>query len=256
MSALDMFAHMSIFQAKKFDEDMTIALASKLPDLASQAERDKQMKGVASASRAVAEHETVAETKAKAASVVKANLDRQMQACSVIESRMNAETDPSVKAHLSEQLEKLMTAAEATQISFENAKKDAEEAANDVNEFRQVHQQLVAQLASLTQRQEAATRALEHAQHDKEREQQRLQEAQRIAGLKSGLDQSQIGISALEKAAQKAEEQARAAHLTTEAMKATQGEDVEDLVAKTLASDHPASTSVSERLAALRAKAS
>jgi chromosome segregation ATPase len=256
MAAIDMLAHMSIFKTKKFDEDLTIALASKMPDLASQAERERQMKGVASASRAVAEHETIAEVKAKAASQVKATLSRQMQACSVIESRMNAETNVDSKAHLNEQLEKLMSAAETTQNTFEIANKDAQEAANDVNEFQQVHQQLVAQLASLTQRQEAATRALEHAQHDKEREQQRLQEAQRMAGLKSGLNQSQIGISALEKAAQKAEEQARAAHLTAEAMKTTQGEDVEDLVAQTLASDHPAPANVSDRLAALRAKIS
>jgi hypothetical protein len=135
--------------------------------------------------------------------------------------------------------------------SLFEAKQHYLESSNDLTEWRQTHQHAVEQMTGARERLRTARADMERAAAEQQRAEERRRQAERDAGLKQGLDTTNLAMSAMEKAASDARTAAHAAAIQADALRQTTSASTEDIVAEALAGQKP-KVSALDRLAKLR----
>ena len=182
---------------------------------------------------------------------------QRMAAAEQIQNQLNAETDPGRKAALERSLETLVALLEQMAPDIERETQDATDAQDFLQTLEKTYQEAGSKL-------KAARSELERAQRDMSRaEQQRMmasrqaEAARQAAGLASATTGLNVALKAMQDRAQKDLVAADAAKSKARLLRPTSPEQDDPNIAAALAAASgkgPAPTSLSDRLAAVKAK--
>jgi hypothetical protein len=263
MSAGEFLARMGIARLGRLGDTITQAIVSFDPATASQVQIDQMGAHCQELGGRVAEAEVADEKAHKVVLGLQATLSKTKEAAKIIGDRLKAlpEGNPSAE-QLNTQLNTLMDQIEAiagpemdgsTAGTLFEANQDFVQAEADWHEWQTVHAGAVESWTTARKRLEQAAHDMEHAQVAEAREHEKQAQAERDAGLKTGMDTQNIALDAMTRAAEQAQARARAATITTQAIKASTGQSAgsaDDIVKQTLATAAP-KTSALDRLARL-----
>ena len=116
------------------------------------------------------------------------------------------------------------------------AKANLNQSLADLAEWRDTHHEAVEQLTNAHDRLRKAAADMAHSVEAQRRAEVRRQQMERDAGLRQGLDTTNLALSAMEQAATEAKQKARAAAIQSDALRHTGSATADDIVAETLAS--------------------
>ena len=264
MSKASFLAQMGIAKMGKIGDAITTALVRFDPETASAAqiaEMDDHANELASR---VAQAETQVETDQRQVMQKQDALDRNQQAATILGTRLQAASDANDVAlveSLTNKLTPVLNEIEhlggedgsgETAGDLFDAKATLQQSLADLFEWQETHRGAVEQLASARDRLRKAHTDMERSAEAQRRSEARRQQAERDAGLRQGLDTTNIALSAMEQAAIEAKQKARAATIQTDVLRHTGSASADDIVAETLASQKPKPASVLDRLAKLK----
>ncbi len=264
MSTGAFLARMGIAKLGKLGDSITSAIVAFDPATASQVQIDQMAAHCQELAGRVSQAETEEERLHGNVTRLEKQLSDTATAARIIGDQITAgKGDANV---LNKQLNTLMDTIEkiggpetdgTTAGTLFEARQDHAQAESDMHEWQTVHAGAVESLTTARKRLETAQHDMERAQQQEQREKERQAQTERDAGLKSGLDGNNVALSAMEQAAQKAKERARAAQINTQAIKDSTGVgagNADDIVKQTLAGANTAApTSAMDRLARLKA---
>jgi chromosome segregation ATPase len=250
MSNFSFLEHMGIAKMGHIGDQLTTAIINFDPATASQAQIAEYNAKCDGIEHKIAACETAVATANSTMTSLQAKLDRAREAGKAMKVAIGAATDDTVKAKLTEQAMTVMTQIKQVGGSsldgladgdlFE-AKADLARAQSDLAEWKNVHQQMIAQLKSAKGDLQHAQDEIARAQRDKERAQARAAQENADAGLRSGLGTgASPAIAAMQAQAAKLKEDARAATLHADALHQTSHSDADSIIADVLAKGTPA----------------
>lgn len=260
MSTTSFLTQLGIAKMGKIGDAIVSALVQFDPETASAAQIAEMDANCNHIAARVAKAEAQVESDKATIEQLETALSRNTQAAKILGERLQAaQTSGDDVTSLNNKLSTLLDKIE--QIAGEDgtgqsagtlfdAKQHLAESTVDLSEWRETHQRGVAQLTTARERLSKAHSAMEHAVEEKQRAEERRRQAERDAGLKSGLDTGNIALSAMEQAAQDAKRAARAATIQTDALRQSGSNSAEDIAAETLADQKPKASAL-DRLAKL-----
>ena len=260
MSKTSFLAQLGIAQMGKIGDTIMTSLVKFDPETASAAQIMEMDINCNQLAARVAQAEAQAEKDQRDVQQLQTTLDRNKQAAGILGERLQAAPQGAGADSLSAKLTTVLN--EVEQIGGEDgtgasagtlfeAKQHCTESANDLAEWRQTHQHAVEQMTGARERLRKAHTDMERATAEQQRAEERRRQAERDAGLKQGLDSTNLAMSAMEKAASDARTAAHAATIQTDALRQSSNTSAADIVAEALAAQAP-KVSALDRLAKLR----
>lgn len=238
---------MGIAKMGKIGDAIVTSLVQFDPETASAAQIAEMDINCNQLAARVAQAEAAVEADQHTIEQLRTALERSKKAASLLGDRLQeAETrgDTASVANLNSKLTTVLN--EVEQVGGEDgsgsgsgnlfdAQQRLTEDQRDLVEWRQTHGNAVSQLTDARERLRRAHADMEHAAQEQQRAEERRKQAERDAGLRRGLDTTNVALSAMEHAAIAAKEAARAASIQTEALRQTSGKNAEDIVNEALA---------------------
>lgn len=249
MSKTSFLAQMGIAKMGKIGDAIISSLVQFDPETASAAQITEMDINCNQLAARVAQAETAAETDQRNVEQLRALLERGKKAASLLGDRLrDAETrgDAASVANLNSKLTAVLNEVEqvggedgsgASSGNLFDAQQRLTESQSDLVEWRETHANAVTQLTNARDRLRRAHADMEHAVQEQQRAEERRKQAERDAGLRQGLDTTNVALSAMEQAAADAKKAARAASIQTEALRQTSNKTAEDIVKEALAEE-------------------
>jgi chromosome segregation ATPase len=221
------------------------------PATASKAELDVLQSHLAEIDGKLARAEQDAAREHRETTAAQALVDQYLAAADILEKQVAAGTAEKTS------LDKLLATLEKAMADLEREKEEDASAASWVAQLRESHDMMAAKLGAAKTQLKDAARALEQAKLSEERAEQRSRDAKEAAGLIGGGGKLNIALDALQSKAAEAQAKARAAELSTSAIKPTGALDGDAAIQAALAAAKAPETTLSssDRLAALKARA-
>ena len=185
---------------------------------------------------------------------------QRMAAAEKLEQQMMAEVDPARKAALEKSLVTLVDMLEKMQPEVARERRDAEEAGEFLELLEGTYKEMGEKLRTARSELERAQRDMKAAEQRRSASERRAEAARRAAGLASSTSGLSVALKAMREAAEEDLKEAEAARLKADLLQPTKPEEEDPNIAAALASvgvgSAPGETSVTARLAVLRAKGS
>lgn len=245
MSKTSFLAQMGIAKMGKIGDAIVTALVQFDPETASAAQIAEMDTNCYQLAARVAQAETAVETNQRAVDQLRTAFDRSKQAATILGERLQAATQGDAVADtLNTKLTTVLNELEqiagedgagSTSGTLFDAQQNLVESQGDLVEWRDTHAHAVLQLTSARDRLRRAHAEMQHAVQEQQRAEERRKQAERDAGLRQGLDTTNVALSAMERAADDAKKAARAATIQTDALRETTGKSAEDIVNEALA---------------------
>lgn len=259
MSKTSFLAQLGIAQMGKIGDTIMTSLVKFDPETASAAEVVEMGINCNQLAARVAQTETQVEKDQGVVKQLQATLDRNRQAAAILGERLQAAPVGAGADSLNAKLTTVLN--EIEQIGGEDgdgskagslfeAQQHVVESSADLTDWRATHQHAVEQMTGAKDRLRRAHADMERATAEQQRAEERRRQAECDAGLKHGLDTSNIALSAMEQAASNARMAAHAAAIQTDALRQTTSNSTEDIVAEALAGQKPTMSAL-DRLAKL-----
>ena len=186
------------------------------------------------------------------------NLSHQrMSAADLLQKQMDAESDPGKKAALQASLEKLVAMLEEMAPDLEQEKKDVQDAQNFMQSLEQTYNEAAKKLKGAQTELARASRDMSRAAQERQVAQQRAEQARQAAGLANSTNSLNVALQAMRESASKDRQAADAAQRKATVLAPSAPEKDDANIARAMAAaagKAPTSASLTERLAALKAK--
>ena len=228
------------------------------PKAATEAEIRQMEEQLDNLGRELAASRMTFERERKEAEAIQQLSAQRMAAAGQLEQQMMAEADPARKAGLEKSLVTLVDMLEKMTPDVERERRDAAEAAEFMELLESTYQDMGEKLRTARSELERAQRDMKAAEQRRMASERRAEAARRAAGLASATSGLSVALKAMREAAEEDLEVAEAARLKADLLQPTKPEEEDPNIAAALASvgvgASPAGTSVTSRLAMLRAK--
>jgi chromosome segregation ATPase len=192
----------------------------------------------------------------KEADEIAALYNKRLQAATILEQQVSEAVDPAQKESLTASVEKIVTMLEQMKPDVDREQHDAEEAKQMMNELTVFVEESAATLKDARARLDHAKSEMRRAELEQERAEKHARTAEVLAGIKQGSGTFNVALDAMQKKADESRIKADAANTRSSLLTPTKPEQDDANIAAALAkaSGKPApdSTSISERLAALK----
>jgi chromosome segregation ATPase len=228
------------------------------PQSASEAELRTMEQHLDDLGRQVATARQSFEREQKEADAIQALSHQRMVAAEQLEKQIAAENDPTRKAGLERSMGTLVTMLEQMTPDIEQEKKDAAEAKDFLEMLEKTYAEAGGKLRQGRSELERARRDMARAGQQRQVAEQQAEAARRAAGLTSATSSMTVALKAMHDAAARDLASADAATAKAKLLRPTQPEQEDPNIAAALAvaaGRSPAPQSLSDRLAALRARA-
>jgi DNA repair exonuclease SbcCD ATPase subunit len=186
-------------------------------------------------------------------------LSRQrMAAAEQLQGQIAAESDPARRASLERSLETLVTMLEQMAPEVEREKKDAADAKDFLETLENAYAEAGGKLKTARSELDRARRDMARAGQQRETAERQAEAARQAAGLTQSTGSLNVALKAMHEAAQRDLASADAAMAKAKLLRPTRPEQDDPNIAAAMqaaAGKSPAPQSLSERLAALRARA-
>lgn len=181
---------------------------------------------------------------------------QRMAAAEQLQGRLERETDPAAKAGLEKSLATVVGMLEEMAPDVAREAQDAVEAREFLHMLEKSYAEAGAKLKSARGDLERAQRDMQRAQQQREAAERQADAARRAAGLAGATSGLNVALKAMKEATDKDLASAEAANAKARLLKPTapEQEDPNIAAAMAAAAGQPASQSLSDRLAALKAK--
>lgn len=192
----------------------------------------------------------------KEADAITALSQQRMAAAEQLERQMTAETDPARKADLEKSLAKLVAMLEEMAPDVERETRDVQEAQEFLEMLEGAYADAGQKLKSARSELERAHRDMSRAQQQRDMAQRQADAARQAAGLTKATSSLSVALKAMQESAAKDLAVAEANTAKARLLKPTKPEADDANIARAMAAvaGKPEPTSLSERLAALKAK--
>jgi chromosome segregation ATPase len=227
------------------------------PQSASEAELRTMEQRLDDLGRQVATARQSFEREQKEADAIQALSHQRMVAAEQLEKQIAAETDPTRKAGLERSMATLVTMLEQMTPEIEQERKDAAEAKDFLEMLEKTYAEAGGKLRQGRSELERARRDMARAGQQRQVAEQQAEAARRAAGLTGATSSMTVALKAMHEAAAKDLASADAATAKAKLLRPTQPEQEDPNIAAALAvaaGRSPAPQSLSDRLAALRAR--
>ncbi|WP_162306085.1 hypothetical protein [Oleisolibacter albus] len=190
------------------------------PQAATAAELKVLEQEVDKAAATVADFRVKLNQEKKEADAARTELDRLIAAGENLQRKLDAATDPELKAELDASLESFAARLEQANERLDREDKDVVQVEAMLAQAEDLFRQRSQALASAREQLERAARDMAAAKLDAQRAQQRSEDAARLAGLRQGATGSRLNtaLGAMEKAAQDARTRAAAMDIKADAL--------------------------------------
>ncbi len=187
---------------------------------------------------------------------IQALYNKRLEAAAILEQQVAATEDPGQKGSLSASLEKIISMLEQMKPDVDREKAEADDAKAMMDELTKFVEESAAALRDARSKLERAKADMRRAELEKERAQKRAQTAEVLAGIKKGSGTFNVALDAMQKKADESRVKADAANTRSGLLTPTNVEKDDKNIAAALAQasgkPDPATTSLSDRLAALK----
>jgi DNA repair exonuclease SbcCD ATPase subunit len=227
------------------------------PKAATEAELRTMEQHLDQLGRQVAEARQAYDRERREAEAIARLSDQRMAAAEQLESRAQADADPARKSELERSLATLVGMLEQMAPDLDREKQDAEDAGSFLNMLEEAYNQAGQKLKSARDALNRAQRDMGRAEQQREVAERRAEAARQAAGLSSATSGLSVALKAMQDNAARNLAVAEAANAKARLLQPTRPEqdDPNIAAAMTAASGaRPASTSLADRLAALRQK--
>jgi chromosome segregation ATPase len=227
------------------------------PQSASEAELRTMEQHLDDLGRQVATARQSYDKEQKEAEAIQALSHQRMVAAEQLEKQIAAETDPTRKAELERSLGTLVTMLEQMTPEIEREQKDAADAKDFLEMLEKTCAEAGGKLRQGRSELDRARRDMARAGQQRQVAEQQAEAARRAAGLTSATSSMTVALKAMHEAANRDLASADAAMAKAKLLRPTQPEEDDPNIAAALAAaagKSPAPQSLSDRLAALRAR--
>jgi chromosome segregation ATPase len=227
------------------------------PQSASEAELRTMEQHLDDLGRQVATARQSFEREQKEADAIQALSHQRMVAAEQLEKQIAAETDPTRKAGLERSMGTLVAMLEQMTPEIEQEKKDAVDAKDFLEMLEKTYAEAGGKLRQGRAELERARRDMARAGQQRQVAEQQAEAARRAAGLTTATSSMTVALKAMQEAAASDLASADAATAKAKLLRPTQPEQEDPNIAAALAAAagrSPAPQSLSDRLAALRAR--
>jgi chromosome segregation ATPase len=254
---LSFFSNLVGVKADKAVQAGVEALVRWDPQSASEAELRTMEQHLDDLGRQVATARQSYDREQKEAEAIEALSHQRMVAAEQLEKQIAAETDPTRKAALERSLGTLVSMLEQMTPDIEREKKDATDAKDFLETLEKTYAEAGGKLRQGRSELERARRDMARAGQQRQVAEQQAEAARRAAGLTSATSSMTVALKAMHEAANKDLASADAAMAKAKLLRPTRPEEDDPNIAAALAAAagrSPAPQSLSDRLAALRAR--
>lgn len=226
------------------------------PKSATEAELRTMEQHLDDLGRQVAEARAVYDREQREADAIKTLSAQRMAAAEHLQRQLEAESDPARQAALSKSLETIVAMLEEMAPEIERETKDAVDALQFLEMLEKSYADAGSKLKSARAELVRAQRDMGRAEQQREMAERQAEAARRAAGLASTTSGLTVALKAMQDSAAKDLASAEAANAKAKLLTPTAPEKDDPNIAAAMAaaSGKPAATSLSDRLAALKAK--
>ncbi|MFA5121231.1 hypothetical protein [Zavarzinia sp.] len=191
----------------------------------------------------------------KEADAIKTLSDQRLAAAESLQNQMNAANDPERRASLEKSLTQLLKLLEEMAPEIDREAKDAEDAKEFLAQLEEAYAGAGAKMKQARSELERAQRQMSRAEQQRDMAERQADAAKRAAGLVGTTSGLNVALKAMQDAADKDLIAAEAANAKAKLLKPTKPEEEDANIAAALAeAAGPKPTTVTDRLAALKAK--
>lgn len=226
------------------------------PQSATEAELRTMEQHLDALGREVAQARQSYDKEQKEADTIKALLAQRMAAAEQLQAQLDATTDPARKASLEKSLETIIGLLEEMTPDVEREVKDAEDALSFLEMLEKNYAEAGAKLKRARSDLDRAHRDMARAEQQRGMAERQADAARRVAGLTGATSSLSVALKAMQDATAKDLAEAEAANAKAKLLAPSnpEKEDPNIAAAMAAASGKPVATSLSDRLAALKAK--
>jgi chromosome segregation ATPase len=225
------------------------------PKSATEAELRSMEQHLDQLGRQVAEARQAFTKEKKEADTIELLSQQRLAAAEQIQERMAAETDPTRRAELERSLSLLVGMLESMAPDVTREKEDAADAQDFLRSLEDTYQQAGQKLRSARDELNRAQRDMGRADQQREMAERRAEAARQAAGLSGATSGLSVALKAMQDNAARDLAQAESANMKAKLLAPTRPEQEDKNIASAMAQVQgklPASTNLSDRLAALR----
>ncbi len=224
------------------------------PQAATEAELRAMEEQLDELGRQVAHARIALDREQKEADEIAALNHQRMAAAEQLQARLAAETDPATRAGLEKSLETIIGMLEQMAPDVAREAKDAEDARQFLEMLEKSYADAGGKLKSARAELERAHRDMGRAQQQREAAERQAEAARRAAGLANSTSGLNVALKAMKEAAEKDLATAEAANAKARLLtpSAPEKEDPNIAAAMAAAAGRPATSSLADRLAALK----
>jgi chromosome segregation ATPase len=191
----------------------------------------------------------------KEADAIKALSEQRLAAAESLQAQAQAANDPERKASLEKSLNQLLKLLEDMAPEIDREVKDAEDAQSFLAQLEEAYASSGAKLKEARSELDRAQRQMARAEQQRDIAERQADAAKRAAGLASTTSSLNVALKAMQDASEKDLVAAEAANAKASLLKPTKPEEDDANIAAALAeAAGPKPTTVTDRLAALKAK--
>lgn len=226
------------------------------PQSATEAELRTMEQHLDALGREVAEARQAYNREQKEADAIKALLAQRMTAAEQLQAQLDAATDPGRKASLEKSLATIIGLLEEMTPEVEREVKDAEDALSFLEMLEKNYNEAGNKLKRARSDLDRARRDLSRADQQRGMAERQAEAARRVAGLTGATSSLSVALKAMQDATAKDLAAAEAANAKAKLLAPTSPEKEDPNIAAAMASasGKPVASSLSDRLAALKAK--
>ncbi len=226
------------------------------PETATEAQITEFSDRLAKASEELAKARADFRREEKEAEEIEALYNKRLQAATILEQQSAEAADPAQKASIGESLEKLVVMLEKMKPDMERERREAEDAKLLMDELTKFVEESAEALKQARSRLEQAKSEMRRAELERQRAEKRAHTAEVLAGIKNDSGTFNVALDAMQKKANEARMKADAANTRSGLLTPTSTEkedaNIAAAMAKATGTPAPQTSSVSERLAALK----
>ena len=191
----------------------------------------------------------------KESDAIKALSEQRLAAAETLQIQATEANDPERKASLEKSLNQLLKMLEDMAPDIDREAKDAEDAQSFLGQLEEAYSGAGAKLKDARSELERAQRTMARAEQQREMAETQAEAAKRAAGLAGATSSLNVALKAMQDASEKDLIAAEAANAKASLLKPTKPEQDDPNIAAALAgASGPKPTTVTDRLAAIRAK--
>lgn len=228
------------------------------PETATEAQIAQFSDQLAKASVELARARAEYQRESKEANEIQSLYDKRMEAATILEQQVTAAADQGQKNSLSVSLDKIVGMLEQMKPDVEREVAEADDAKQIMDELTKFVEESAAALKEARSKLERARSDMRRAELEQERAEKRARTTEVLAGIKRGSGTFNVALEAMQKKAQEAKVRADAANTRVKLLTPTSIEqedpNIAAAIAKASGQTLPATSNVSDRLAALKRK--